>query len=377
MKTRVALLKEMGRPRPYDATEPLEIIEAELAPPGPSELLVRMTAAGLCHSDLSVINGNRPRETPLALGHEASGVVEEVGPGVTRFAPGDPLVLVFAPTCGRCVPCAEGRPALCEPGFAAAKSGTLITGARRITVAGAGVNHHLGVSAFSDRAIVSEASCVKVSPSIPLEEAALLGCAVVTGVGAVLNTGGLRLGQSCGVFGLGGVGLAALLGARAGGARQIVAVDISTSKLEKALDLGADHAVNAADPDAAEQILDLTHGGLDLAVEIAGVAAALQLAYDTTRRGGVTVTAGLPHPSAELAIPISVFTASEKTVKGSFMGSCVPARDIPRYGEMMVSGRLPIQQLLTHRMPLEDINTGFERLAAGEALRQLVVFDAA
>ncbi len=375
MKTRITVLEAIGAPRPYTESRPLKVVDAELDDPGPGELCVKLAAAGLCHSDLSVINGDRPRGTPLALGHEASAVVNSVGPGVTRFAPGDHVVMVFVPSCGHCLPCAEGRPALCEPGAAAGAAGTLLSGARRISVDGQPVNHHLGVSAFSTHAVVSEASCVKIDKAIPLEEAALLGCAVLTGVGAVLNSGALRMGQTCAIVGLGGVGLAALLGAVAAGASTRIAVDLAADKRTLALELGATHAIDPAAEGAVAEVRALTGGGVDLAVEVAGVVPALQFAYDITRRGGTTVTAGLPNPSANLSIPAVTLTAEERTLKGSYVGSCVPLRDIPRFAQMMMQGQLPIARLLTHRITLDEINEGFERLAAGQAIRQVVVFD--
>ena len=375
MKAKVTLLREMGAARPYDVTRPLEIVEAELSDPGPGQVLVRMAAAGLCHSDLSVINGDRPRETPLALGHEASGVIETVGPGVTRFRAGDHVVMVFIASCGHCVPCAEGRPALCEPGAAAGASGTLLNGDRKIFVEGRPVNHHLGVSAFSTHAVMSENSCVKISKDVPLDQAALLGCAVLTGVGAVLNSGALKMGQSCAIVGLGGVGLAGLLGAVAAGARTIIAVDLSEEKRRHALDLGATHAIDPTEADAVTRVKEWTSGGVDLAVELAGAVPALQFAYDITRRGGTTVTAGLPSPTAQMAFPAVSLTAEERVLKGSYVGSCVPVRDIPRFADMMMQGRLPIERLMTHRLSLDRINEGFERLAKGDAIRQVVIFD--
>src|ERR687883_211547 len=221
MRTRAAVLSAMGAP-PYATSQPLRIEDLLLDPPGPGEVLVRVKAAGLCHSDLSVIDGNRPRPTPMALGHEAAGVVEEVGTGVDDLAAGDHVVCVFVPSCGHCGPCAEGRPALCEPGAAANGAGTLLSGARRLHCDGAEVNHHLGCSAFAEYAVVSRRSVVKIDPELPLEEAALFGCAVLTGVGAVVNTARVPAGASVAVVGLGGVGLAALLGAAASGARRIV-----------------------------------------------------------------------------------------------------------------------------------------------------------
>ncbi|WP_174802985.1 zinc-dependent alcohol dehydrogenase family protein [Martelella limonii] len=375
MKTRIALLREMGAARPYGESRPLEIVEAELAPPGPGEVLVKLAAAGICHSDLSTINGDRPRDMPVALGHEASGVIEAVGPGVTRFQPGDHAVMVFVASCGHCVPCAEGRPALCEPAAVAAGAGTLISGARRITLDGATVHHHLGVSAFSTHAVMSENSCVKIDKSIPLDRAALLGCAVLTGVGAVLNSGALKMGQTAAIIGLGGVGLAGLLGAVAAGARTIVAVDLSKEKRDFALELGATHAIDPSEEGAIDKVKAWTGGGVDLAVELAGAVPALEFAFEITRRGGTTVTAGLPNPAARLSYAPVRLTAEERTLKGSYVGSCVPVRDIPRFADMMMKGKLPIEKLMTHRLSLDEINEGFERLAAGDAIRQVIVFD--
>jgi alcohol dehydrogenase len=374
MKARIALLRSMGAARPYQDTKPLEIVEADLEEPGSGELRVKLAAAGLCHSDLSVINGDRPRDMPVALGHEASGVVEVVGPGVTRFAPGDHVVLVFVPSCGHCVPCASGRPALCEPGAAAAVKGTLLGGERRLRYKGEPINHHIGVSAFSTHAVVSENSCVKIDKSIPLDRAALLGCAVLTGVGAVLNSGELKMGESCAVVGLGGVGLAGLLGAVAAGAATIIAVDPAEHKRTLALELGATHTIDPTAEGAVAEVKALTNGGVDLAVELAGAAPALKFAYDITRRGGTTVTGGLPNPKAEFTIPAVSLTVGEQTLKGSYVGSCVPVRDIPRFAAMMQSGKLPIEKLMTHRITLDEINEGFERLATGEAIRQVVIF---
>ena len=214
MKIRAAVLETMGAPPPYAASRPLRIAEVELAPPGPGEILIKVGAAGLCHSDLSVINGDRPRPMPMALGHEAAGVVEELGAGVDDLAVGDHVVVVFVPSCGHCAPCAEGRPALCEPGAAANGAGTLLSGARRLRRDGNALNHHLGCSVFADHATVSRHSVVKIDPAVPLDEAALFGCAVLTGVGAVVNTAQMRAGASVAVIGLGGVGLAALIGAQ-------------------------------------------------------------------------------------------------------------------------------------------------------------------
>jgi len=375
MKIRAAVLNAMGAEHPYSKTKPLSIETLELRDPGPGEILVRMGAAGLCHSDLSVINGDRPRPTPMALGHEAAGVVEMVGPGVDDLKKGDHVVLVFVPSCGHCAPCAEGRPALCEPGAAANTQGTLLSGERRLfRDDGKPVHHHMGCSAFADHAVVSRRSAVKIDPELPLDEAALFGCAVLTGVGAVVNTGQVRAGASVAVVGLGGVGLASVLGAVASGARYIVAVDLSDDKLTLAKELGATHTFNAADPDVVQKVKDATKGGVDYAIEMAGSVRAFETAYRITRRGGTTITAGLPPPTATWAMPSTNLVAEERTIKGSYIGTCVPSRDLPRYIDLYQQGKLPVNKLMTGRLKLEDINAGFDLLHEGKAVRQVVTF---
>lgn len=374
MQIRAAVLEKMGAPAPYAVSKPLSIRDIELEGPGPGEVLVRIAAAGVCHSDLSVIEGVRPRPLPMVIGHESSGVVEAVGPYVYDFAPGDHVVTVFVASCGHCVPCSGGRPALCEPGSAAGAAGTLLRGARRLSAKGDALNHHSGVSCFAEYATVSARSLVKIDTSVALENAALFGCAVLTGVGAAINTARIQLGQTVVVVGMGGVGLAALLGAYAAGAAQVIAVDTNPDKLEKARSLGATATFNALDEDVADQIRDWTHGGADVALEFAGAAPALDLAWRVTKRGGEVVTAGLAPPSATFAVPMVALVAEERSLRGSYMGSSVPSRDIPRYLELFKQGRLPIDRLVTHRLSLADVNTAMDRLKDGSAIRQLITF---
>jgi len=364
----------MGLPQPYAESRPLVIEALQLAPPGPGEVLVRIKAAGLCHSDLSVIAGNRPRPTPMALGHEAAGIVETCGAGIDDLRPGDHVVMVFVPSCGHCPPCSEGRPALCEPGAAANGAGTLLSGERRLSRPdGAVVHHHMGVSAFAEHAVVSRRSLVKIDPSLPLEEAALFGCAVLTGVGAVVNTARVQAGTSVAVIGLGGVGLNALLAAAAVGARRIVAVDVIPEKLDLARRLGATDVFDASDPDCAAQIRAATGGGVDYAFEMAGSVKAMDLAYRATRRGGETVSAGLSHPDDQFALQHVSLVAEERTVKGSYIGSCVPQRDVPRYIALYQQGKLPVDKLMSERVGLDDLNAAFDRLATGHTVRQVLV----
>ncbi len=375
MKTRAAVLREMGAQRPYRTSQPLKIEELELDAPGHGEILVRVRAAGLCHSDLSVIDGNRPRPLPMALGHEAAGEVMEVGDGVTDLEVGDHVVFSFVPSCGTCDYCLDGRAALCAPGAAANNEGTLLGGGMRLHQNEHTVNHHLGVSGFAEYAVTSRRSAVKVNKDLPFDIAAVFGCAVLTGVGAVVHTAGLRAGQSVLVVGLGGVGLSAVLGAVAGGARQIIAADIAQDKLDMAKSLGATHVVNSRDEDAVEQVKAISGGGVDIAAEFAGVGPALEFAFAATGKGGKTVTAGLPHPSTRMAVSPVQLVAEERSLLGSYLGGHVPALDIPEYVALYLAGRLPVDKLLTHRLKLEDINEGFDRLADGEAIRQVILFD--
>lgn len=372
MKIRAAVLDTMGAAHPYATSRPLKIEQLDLAPPGIGEILVRIKAAGLCHSDLSVINGDRPRPMPMALGHEAAGIVEQLGDGVNDLTIGDHVVLVFVPSCGHCQLCAEGRPALCEPGAAANGAGTLLNGARRLTRDGQTIHHHLGCSAFATHATVSRRSAIKIDRELPLEQAALFGCAVLTGVGAVVNTAQVRAGSSVAVVGLGGVGLASVLGAAAAGARQVIAVDLADDKLTLAQMLGATHTFNAGMTDVIEAIRNATKGGVDTAIEMAGSTRAFDLAYRITRRGGTTVTAGLPPPNATWSMPAVNLVAEERTIKGSYVGTCVPLRDIPRYIDLFRGGRLPVDRLLSGTLALDDINRGFDLLHQGKAVRQVV-----
>lgn len=374
MKIKAAVLEEMGLQRPYAKSLPLKVQLVDLEGPGPGEVLVRMAAAGLCHSDLSVIEGNRPRPLPIVLGHEAAGVVEEVGEFVHDLKRGDHVVFVFVPSCGHCSPCADGRPALCEPGAAHNAKGDLTTGATRLRRHGVPMHHHCGVSSFAEYATASRRSLVKIDPDIPLDIAGLMGCAVITGAGTVFNSSEIRPGGSLAVIGLGGVGLAALLGAVAAGSETIIAIDRLQSKLDFALSLGATHALHADDPAIAEKVREITKGGVAVALEFAGSASALELGYAITRRGGTTITGGLPNAKTMLRVPAVTLTAEERTLKGSYIGSSVPSRDIPRFLGLYRRGKLPIDRLLSSRIGLDDINAGFDLLADGATVRQIIQF---
>ncbi len=375
MKVKAAVLRQLGQSAPYAVSQPLVIETVELAPPGTGELCVRVLAAGLCHSDLSVIDGSRPRPMPMVLGHEAMGEIVELGAEVQGFRVGDRVVFSFVPNCGCCAPCASGRASLCEPGAAANAAGTLLGGGRRwLDAQGVTLQHHLGVSGFAEFTVVSAHSAVRIDHDLAPETAALFGCAVMTGVGAVVNTAKVFAGESVAIFGLGGVGLAALLGARAAGATPVIAVDVATHKFALARELGASHCVDARDANAIDCVLELSHGGAQYAIESVGSEQVLAQAYAATRRGGTTVSIGLPAADRMLTVPALSLVAEERTLKGSFMGSSVPSRDVPRFIALYRAGLLPVDRLLTHRLQLEEINTGFDRLARAEAIRQVVLF---
>ncbi|MGH3026785.1 MAG: alcohol dehydrogenase catalytic domain-containing protein, partial [Gaiellaceae bacterium] len=328
MKTSAAVLGVIGAAGPFAESRPVNIEELELDPPATGELLVRIESAGVCHSDLSVVDGSRPRPVPLALGHEAAGIVESVGPGVVDVTPGDHVVLTFVPSCGVCANCSAGRPTLCAPALAANTSGALLGGGRRLhRESGGDVHHHLGVSAFSQFAVVARGSAVVVPEDVPFDIAALLGCAVLTGVCAVLETARVRPGESVAVFGLGGVGLAAVIGAVLSGAAPILGVDPVSEKRDLALALGATAALS---PDEAKAGLrDMMGGGTRYAFETAGALPALEAAYAATARGGTTIAVGLPHPSRTIAVPAAALVGESRTLTGSYIGSSVPQRDIP------------------------------------------------
>lgn len=367
-----AVLDRSGdHPTPYARSAPLAVRTLDLADPRPGEVLVRIDAAGLCHSDLSVINGDRPRPMPMALGHEAAGTVLALGDddGNDGSAPGlsvgDRVVMVFLPSCGQCPQCLSGEGYLCATAAAANGRGELIRGGSRLSCESETIHHHLGVSAFATQAVVDRRSLVRIDADIPPETAALFGCAVLTGVGAVMNTAAVRPGESVTIYGLGGVGLAALLGAIASGAQPVHVIDPAPEKRVLALELGAAAAYAPGDDAGAM--------GSDVVIETVGKAAVLAQAYRAARRGGRIVTVGLPNPAEDLVINALSLVAEGKTLMGSYMGSSIPSRDIPRYIALWRAGRLPVEKLLSSVSPLEEINELLDRLAEGKAIRQVIV----
>jgi Zn-dependent alcohol dehydrogenase len=281
-------------------------------------------------------------------------------------------VLTFVPSCGSCPECSSGRPALCSPGAAANGAGSLLHGPALLRDgAGQAVHHHLGISGFARHAVVARESAVVIPADVPLQTAALFGCAVLTGAGAVLNTAAVRPGQSVAVYGLGGVGLASVMASHVAGATTIVAVDPVESKRRLALEIGATHAFTPDEAEAA--VKELTGGGAEFTFEAAGVPAVMEAAFQATRRGGTTVVMGLPHPSRILTLPALAFAGQGKSVVGSYMGSSSPQRDIPRYLDLWKGGRMPVERLQSATMRLDRINEAFEALANGEAVRQVLL----
>lgn len=365
MRITGAVLERSGAERPYAQSRPFAVSELELDPPGPGEILVRIEAAGVCHSDLSVVEGTRPRPLPMLLGHEAAGIVEQSGDGVD-FVPGTRVVMTFLPRCGNCDGCLTDGRLPCEVGSAANGAGTLVGGGIRLHRDADPVHHHLGVSAFATHAVVSATSVVAVDDDVPAEIAALLGCAVLTGGGAVINAGRPLPGSTVIVVGLGGVGMAALLVAIALGHR-VIGIDAVASKLDMARELGAELALEPADA-VARSIR------APVVIEAAGAVRAFETAVALTAPGGTTVTVGLPAPDARAAISPLVLTAEARTIVGSYLGSAVPSRDIPRYVDLWREGRLPLERLVSSRIRLDDIDAAMDRLADGAELRQLITF---
>lgn len=363
MKIRGAVLEHIGQSRPYAASQPIRVCDLDLAEPGPGELLVRIEAAGLCHSDLSVVDGNRVRPVPMLLGHEAAGIVEA---GDSDLPAGQRVVMTFLPRCGQCPACATDGLTPCAPGSAANGAGTLMNGDIRLTRDGRPVFHHLGVSGFATHAVVDRRSVVPVPDDVPAVVASLLGCAVLTGGGAVLNVGTPRPGQTVAVVGLGGVGMAAALTALAHDDVRVIGVDQLPDKLAKARELGVHEAYTPEQADGLKA---------DVVIEAAGHPAALETSIALTGPGGRTITVGLPRPDARISVSPLGFVAEGRSLIGSYLGSAVPARDIPRFVELWRAGRLPVEQLVSSTIALDQINTGMDELADGRAVRQIIEFD--
>jgi S-(hydroxymethyl)glutathione dehydrogenase/alcohol dehydrogenase len=365
MKTQAAVLWEPGRP--------VEILEVDLAPPKEGEVLVKIAACGVCHSDLHVVDGLLPEPLPLVLGHEAAGVVEAVGPGVERLVRGDHVVLALVPSCGECAECLRGRPNFCELGARMAAAGTLADGTSRLSMNGTPLHHFNSISSFAGHAVVPESAAVKIRDDVALDAVALIGCSVLTGYGAVANTAGVEEGATVALWGCGGVGANVVQGARLAGAAQIVAVDTRPEKLELARTLGATDTVNAAEADPVGAVRDLTRGGPDYAFEAIGSERAIQQAWEATRAGGTVVVVGIMPRGSSLTIdPWQLM--SEKTLKGTFLGSARIHEDVPSLVDLYEEGELELDRLVSRKLPLAELPEALDRLRAGDVVRQVVVF---
>ncbi len=354
----------------------LEIRDLTLAPPGPHEVLVRLAASGVCHSDLHVIEGVLPVPLPAVLGHEGAGVVEAVGEGVTGTKPGDHVVLSWVPSCGHCYYCGIGRPDMCDEAFSIQMLGTLPGGGVRLGDRGQEVYHFLGTSCFAERAVVSERAVVPIRTDVPLDRAALVGCAVTTGYGAVVHTAQVGRGASVAVVGLGGVGLSIVQAARLQGEAQIIAIDRVPEKLDLALRLGATDVVDArGTDDIVTPVLDLTEGrGSDYAFEAIGRPATIEAAYGMTRKAGMTVVVGIASPDEQISLNAFAIPSAARILTGSWYGQSRPQEDIPAILDLYMAGRLDLDALISRRYRLEEINDAFAALARGELARGIVMF---
>jgi len=371
--TRSAVVEKSGLLRPYSSSRPISVRELELIGPFKNEVLVRVEAAGLCHSDLAVIEGVRRPPLPIVLGHECAGMVVEVGEGVASPKKGDKVVLSFAQSCGECLYCLSGRPTLCDAGRAANNEGRLVTGGTRFRLEGREIHHHLGVSAFSEYIVVPSSSAIPVSPDLPIERLALFGCAIPTAFGAVMNAARVRLGSTVAIFGCGGLGLNLVQAARIAGASQIIAVDIREDKLRRAEKLGATDAVDASRCDPVAEVRRLTGGrGADYCFEATGNTRVMLQAFLATKKGGTTIILGVTSPEDKVELPSWMIMGEERCIIGSYMGSIVPRRDIPLLLNLYSQGKIRLDEVLTGEIKLEELNEGLDRLADGIAVRQIV-----
>lgn len=367
MKAKAAILFEVGKK--------FDLREVEVEPPRSGEVLIKMAAAGICHSDLHVITGHLSAPLPAILGHEGSGIVAEVGPGVTSVKPGDHVIPLWRLSCGLCEYCSDGRPALCAEGLQIRMTGRLLDGSTRFKLGGVEIKHFAGVSSFSEYAVVPERAVLKIPEDFPLDRAALLGCGVITGVGAVFNAARVRPGSSVAIFGSGGVGINVIQGAAIAGAEKIIAVDLLANKLEFAGRFGATHTINAGETNPVEAIRALTAGrGVDYAFEVIGLPSTIRQAYDSLCKRGMAVVVGVAPMTLEVSVPIMTLVFEERVLTGSVYGSSRPRIDIPMLINLYRAGKLKLDELLTRRYPFSQINEAYEALERGEGLRSIVTF---
>ena len=345
---------------------PVELTDIVIPDPGPGEVVVAVAACGVCHTDLTYREGGINDEFPFLLGHEAAGTVESVGEGVESVKPGDFVVLNWRAVCGQCRACRRGRPQYCFDTFNASRRMTLTDGTE-LTPA-------LGIGAFADKTLVHAGQCTRVDPSADPAVAGLLGCGVMAGLGAAVNTGGVSRGDSVAVIGCGGVGDAAVVGARLTGASKIIAVDRDEKKLAWALDLGATHAVDAGKADVVAAIAELTGGfGADVVIDAVGRPETWKQAFYARDLAGTVVLVGVPTPDMNLDMPLLDFFSRGGALKSSWYGDCLPERDFPMLVDLYLQGRLPLEKFVSERIALEDVEKAFHTMHAGEVLRSVVV----
>lgn len=367
MRIRAAVLHEPGS---------LRVEDVELEHPKAGEVLVKVAAAGVCHSDVLLADGELgDRRWPMVLGHEGAGVVEEIGPEVTGVAPGDRVVFSIVPSCRECVECRRGRFNLCVPAGKNGVRGTLLDGTSRLrSLDGATLQHGLMTACFAERTVVAAASAIPLPNGIPLWQAALLGCGVVTGFGAVRNVGRVQPGESVAVVGCGGVGLQVLAAARIAGAEPLIAVDRDPAKLALARHRGATHAFESGSATTTARIRRLTGGGVEKAFEVVGRPETMRLAWDLIRPGGTAIVVGLAPKGVEVALPAIEFL-SDKSIRGSYYGSGDPQADVPELAGLVLSGELDLSGVVSQVAPLEGVDDALGRLRRGEGARTVLVLD--
>ncbi|MCL2471803.1 MAG: Zn-dependent alcohol dehydrogenase [Propionibacteriaceae bacterium] len=354
--------------------EPVEIVDVDLAGPQPGEVRVRIAAAGVCHSDLHVRRGEWAAPTPLVMGHEGSGVVVELGEGVTSLKVGDHVVLSWVPPCGECRYCRSGHEARCQKvATVLAPGGVLYDGTSRLSLNGQKLHHYLAVSSFAEEVVVPASGAVKVRDDAPLDVIAIVGCAVATGVGAVLNTAAVEPGSTVAVIGCGGVGLNVVQGARLAGAERIVAIDLRPYKTELAVQFGATDQINAAETDAVEALFALLPEGVDYAFDVIGQTTTTEQAIRILGLGGAAVIVGLPPTGARASFEPLVLAESDQRILGSNYGSVRPSIDIPALVDQYMDGKLMLDPLISARRPLDEAADALDRLESGETLRTLLI----
>ena len=354
----------------YEIDTPLKLEDVTLDDPQENEILVKLEATGVCHSDLHYMKGDIPLPVPFVPGHEGAGIVEKVGPCVTTVKPGDHVILMVAISCGKCSYCLSGRPTLCVENLPIQMMATLPGGGVRLHKGEQAINHLFGLACFAEKVVVHERSAVKIREDAPMDVVCLLGCAAGTGIGAVINATKAKPGESIAIFGCGGVGMSAVIGAKLVGAK-VIAIDTLDSKLKKAKELGANYVINASQDDPQVKITEILGGGADYAIECIGKVDVITQALNCIRSGGLLIIAGMPPLVDMLTIPPFQFLMG-KTITGSIQGDIVAPVDIPRYVKLFMEGKLPIDKLITRTYKLEQINEAFEALKKGEVIRSVI-----